>query len=139
MKSQSQIIQFVIFFAIGMTFLTIVGNLFRFQSDIIKADVLDAGSNVSTRYISAIAIKSVDGCKTCDNISTKIQVNSIAGYNPDVRLNNGIVLSIDPENKVYQTSSHNLFYSINYNTNKVLSVKPITLTYDKTKNNLVVQ
>ncbi|MBI2545266.1 MAG: hypothetical protein HYW22_01545 [Candidatus Aenigmarchaeota archaeon] len=139
MKAQSQIIQFILFFAIGLTFLTIVGNVFRFQSDIIKSDILDAGSNVTSKYLSAIVIKSVDGCHSCDNISTRIQLNTIAGYNPDVRLNNGILLSIEPENKLYQVSAHNLFNSITYSTSKVLSVKPITLTYDKTKNNLVVQ
>ena len=140
MKSVSLIIQFVIFFSIGLTFFILVGNLFRFQSDVIKNDVLNFGSNLATKQMSAAAVYAIDTCKTCDNTTIRTEVKSITNLNPDVSLTTGgVMLSIDAENKQTLSSVHNLYFSVNFVPNKVSSVKPITLTYNKTKNNLVIK
>lgn len=139
MKSVAFIVQFIIFFTIGLIFFLAAGNLFRFQSNILKRDILDISSELTSNYISAVAIASINTCKYCDNVSVKVNVNPIVGYYPIFELDKGIVISIEPENKSVSSSIHNLNNSISFTTSKVSSVKPITLTYDRTKNNLVIK
>jgi hypothetical protein len=139
MKAASLIVQFVLFFTIGLGFFLLAGNLFRFQSGLIKQDILDAGSDLSINQISALSINAIDSCKSCDNVTIKIDQKSIAGYNPTYRLSNGIILEIEPENKIAQSSMHNLHHSITSDPSEASSYKAITLTYDRTKNKLVIK
>lgn len=139
MKAAYLIVQFVLFFTIGLGFFLMAGNLFRFQSGLIKQDILDAGSDLSINQISALSINAITSCKSCDNVTIKIDQKSIAGYNPTYRLSNGIILEIGSENKIVQSSIHNLQHSITSDTTEVSSYKAITLTYDRTKNKLVIK
>lgn len=143
MKAASLILQFVIFFTIGMGFFLMAGNLFRFQSDLIKQDIIDSASNLSVSEISASSITIVNSCKSCGNISVKLDQKPIAGNTPTYRLSDGTInaltLEIEPENKMAQSSMHGLNYSVITDTTEVSSSKTITLTYDRTKNNLVMR
>jgi len=139
MKAASLIVQFVLFFTIGLGFFLLAGNLFRFQSGLIKQDILDSGSSVSISQLSAIAINAINSCKSCDNVTIMVDQKSIAGYNPTYQLSNGIILEIEPENKIVQSSMHNLHHSITSDNTEVSSSKAITLTYDRTKNKLVIK
>lgn len=139
MKAASLIVQFVIFFTIGLGFFLLAGNLFRFQSGLIKQDIIDVGSDLSINQISALSINAIDSCKSCDNVTIKIDQKSIAGYNPTYQLSGGLILKIEPEDKTVQSSMHNLNSSITSDTTEVSSSKAITLTYDRTKNKLVIK
>lgn len=143
MKAASLILQFVIFFTIGSGFFLMAGNLFKFQSDLIKQDIIDSVSNLSVSEISASSIIAVNSCKSCGNISVKLDQKPIAGNNPTYRFSNGIInaliLEIEAENKMSQSSMHGLNYSVTSDAIEVSSSKAITLTYDRTKNNLVMR
>ena len=139
MKAVSLIVQFVLFFIIGLGFFLLSGNLFKYQSGLVRKGILDSGSELSVNQISAISISSVDSCKSCDNVTIKVDQKSIAGYNPVYQLSNGIILKVEPENKIVQSTMHNLYYSITYDTAEVSSSKSIALTYDKIKNKLVMK
>lgn len=138
MKAVSLIVQFAIFFAIGLGFFLIAGNLFRFQSDLIKQDILDSGTNLSASQMSAASIMAVNSCKSCDNVSIRIDQQGIAGYNPAYQLSNGLVLKIEPENKIVQSPMHNLHHSITFDATEASSTRAIALTYDRTKNKLAI-
>ncbi len=143
MKAASLILQFVIFFTIGLGFFLMAGNLFRFQSTLIKQDILDSASNLSASQISASSIRAVSSCKSCDRVSVKIDQKIIAGSTPTYRLSDGtinvLILEIEEENKIVRSSMHGLTYSVLTDAVKVSSSKSITLTYDRTKNNLVIR
>ena len=139
MKAVSLIIQFVLFFTIGLGFFLLAGNLFRFQSNLIKQDILDTGSGLALSQISAISIKAVDSCKSCDNVTIKADLKPIAGYSPTYQLSSGVILEIEPENKLAQSSLHNLDQSLTFDAAKISSAKSIALTYDRTKNKLVMK
>ncbi|MBI2543058.1 MAG: hypothetical protein HYW24_02650 [Candidatus Aenigmarchaeota archaeon] len=139
MKAQSLIIQFIIFFTISLSVFFMVGNLFRYQYDLIRRDVLQSSSELTAEYLSAVAIKAVDTCKSCDNVSITLNVKPSAGYNPTIRLDDGILVKIEPENKIVQSSIHNLKDSIRFQTNDVSSVQPITLTYERENNILGIE
>ena len=139
MKAVSLIIQFTLFFTIGLVFFLLAGNLFRFQSDIIKRDIINSSSSLSLGQISAISIRAVNSCKSCDNTTIKIDQKLIAGYSPVYQLSNGVILKIELENTSVQSSVHNLNYSLTFDNSQVSSARTIALTYDRTKNNLVVK
>lgn len=139
MKAASLIVQFVIFFTIGLGFFLMAGNLFRFQSGLIKQDIFTSGSDLSTSQISAASITAVNSCKSCDSVTIKIEQKSIAGYKPVYQLSNGLILKIEPENKIVQSSMHNLYHSITFDETEASSTKAIALTYDRTKNKLVIR
>ncbi len=139
MKGVSLILQFVLFFTIGFTFFLLAGNLFRFQSGLIRQDIIDLGSQLQSSKISALSIQAVTSCKFCDTVKVELQPQIIGGYYPIYQLSNGVVLKIEPANKNLQSSMHNFHYSITYDTNDVSSVKTIALTYDRTNNKLVMR
>jgi len=139
MKAASLIVQFVLFFTIGLSFFLLAGNLFRFQSDLIKQEILDRGSTLLVKQLSALSIVAVDSCKSCDSVSIKISPKTIAGYSPVYQLSGGVILKIEAENKAVQSTIHNLHHSITFDTKEVSSSKDITLTYDRTKNKLVIK
>lgn len=137
MKAASLVLQFVIFFMIGLGFFIAVGNIFRFQSGLIRGDIIDSASELSVIRLSAVAVKAVDSCKSCENASIKIDQPEIAGYTPAYKLSAGIMLEIEPEGKTVSSSMHNLYKSVKYSDDVVLSNR-ISMTYDRTNNNLVI-
>lgn len=139
MKAVSLIVQFVLFFVIGLGFFLTAGNLFRYQSDLIKNEILASSSNLSVSSLSAASIRAVESCKSCDSVMLKFDQKPIAGYNPTFQLSNGIILKIEPEGKQVQSSMHSLSYSLSFGSGDVSSSKTINLTYDRTKNNLVIK
>ncbi|MEM5797129.1 MAG: hypothetical protein QW818_00195 [Candidatus Aenigmatarchaeota archaeon] len=139
MKAVSLIVQFVIFFTIGLSFFLLVGNLFKFQSDLIKRDILESGSTLSLNQLSAALINAVNSCKSCNNVSIKIDQKPIAEYTQIYQLSDNLILKIEPENKIIKSSLHNLNYSINSDPTEFSASKTITLTYDRTNNKLVIK
>lgn len=141
MKSQSLIVQFVLFFVIGLGFFLLAGNLFRFQSNFIRQDILDFGSELLSKQTSSFIITAINSCKSCDKVSTSFNVKSITGNFPIIAFtaNKKLTVSLEEENKLIESSVHNLLYSVNLETNAVSSARSINLTYDKIKNNLVIR
>ena len=139
MKAVALILQFVMFFIIGLTFFIAVSNIVKFQSTEIRQDILNSGSDLSIKEISAEIINTVNSCKSCDNTTIKFNQKPIAGFGPTYKLSNGIILSVLLQSKSLQSSIHNLYYSITYDTKEVGSSKTLNLTYDKTNNKLVIR
>ena len=138
MKAASLILQFLIFFIIGLGFFLLAGNLFRFQSDLIKQGIIDSGSSLALSEISAASIRAVNSCKSCENVTIKIDQRRIAGSIPIYQLSNGVTIELEAENELSQSSMHNLNYSMTLG-GKASASKPIALTYDRIKNNLVIK
>jgi hypothetical protein len=136
-KSQSLIVQFVLFFLIGFSLFLAIGSLFRFRSDVIKNDVTSLELKLINSYVSSAVINSVDACKQCDEVTVELPIKNIAGYSPVINLKNG--LNVSTVNKYYFSSIHNLNETLNIQDSKVYGAVPITLMYEKIKNNLVVK
>ncbi len=141
MKAVSLIMQFTIFFVIGLGFFLLAGNLFKFQSSVIKKRIIDSGADLSVVHFSASAIRAIDSCKTCDNVTLKFSQKPIAGVNPVFQLasGTGVTLMMETEGKTLESTMHNMNYSVSLSGIQVSSSNPIDLTYDRTKNNLVIK
>ncbi|MBI2084286.1 MAG: hypothetical protein HYT70_01580 [Candidatus Aenigmarchaeota archaeon] len=137
-KSQTLVVQFVIFVIMGLTFSLAAAGLLRMQSDFIKQDILDSATELVAEQVSANAIMATSSCKSCEQVSLKFNVKRIADYSPIIGLGADLTVSVEPENKVVVSTLHNLKYSVIYKPGSASTIKPINLTYEKTKNNLVV-
>lgn len=137
-KSQSIIIQFILFFLIGLGVFIGVGSMFRMQTDIFREDVAMTSLKVTNSYITSSAIVSL-GCKNCDVVESKITIkNSTVGYFTQVFLtNSGIRTSTAPPSKEYSSSMHNLNSSLTL-TGQAPSVRPINLTFNRNQNKLEI-
>jgi len=137
MKSQSLIVQFVLFFVIGLGVFLSLGNLFKFQSEIVRRDVINNSVKLTNSFLSSNIISAVVSCKQCDLVSTNIKLEkTVAGFFTEIRLNKGLNTSIDGQS--FSSSVHNLNESINSMSGEASSVKAITLMFNRTKNNLMI-
>jgi len=137
MKSQSLIVQFILFFVIGLAIFLSVGNIFKLHSEITRADIIDYSIKLTNSLISSAAIATIDSCKQCDFVAINLKAEeNIAGYFAEIKLERG--LNVSTVEKSFSSSIHN----INETTDmygKVSSTKPITLTFDRTKNKLTIK
>jgi hypothetical protein len=136
MKGQWLVIQFVLFFLIGLTIFIAIGNLFKLRADIFREDVANSTRKLINSFVSSLVVSSFT-CKECEysKISVKLE-NTTAEYFFDIYLNNsGINVVSQPGGKNYLSSAHNLNSTLNFSGHST-SVKTITLT--KTQNKLEV-
>ena len=137
-KAQSVIIQFTLFFLIGLGLFIGVGSLFRMQTDIFRGDVAGASLKLSSSYLTSAAILSV-GCIECDVVESKLFIsNATAGYFTEVSLSSdGIRTATSPASKEFASSMHNLNYTFQLE-GQALSVQTINLTYERNQIKLEV-
>jgi hypothetical protein len=138
-KAQSLIIQFMLFFMIGFALFVTIGNLFKNQSDALREEIINKSLKMTANFISSNAINIIDSCKQCDYAVVMMQLqNETASYILDLRLNNdGLNVSIPFwRGKYYTTNLHNLNYPQTEWSGHTASSQPLTLTYNRTKNEL---
>jgi hypothetical protein len=136
MKGQSLIIQFLIFFLIGLSLFFSLSSFFKYQSELFKNDIISSSLSLANSYISSSIIAAVDTCKQCDYVNLKINLaNLTAGYVIEVNLSSG--LNTSSQYKYFNSPVHNLNSSLSL-TGKSSSVQPITLTFIKNQNKLEV-
>jgi hypothetical protein len=140
MKSgQTLIIQFLLFFLIGMSVFLSIGHFFKAQRDIFREDVARLSRMLTGSYVASLAIASVNTYKESDMINVSIRlVNRTAGYFTHLFLSSaGLRVSSEPGGGTWQSSMHNLNASIELVGN-VSSARPIIFTYRRDKNELEV-
>lgn len=136
MKGQSQIVQFLLFFMIGMALFFWIGNAFRDRVDVFSEDILGFNRMEMNSHFSALAIQGLTQCKAgCDgfNFTTRLS-NTTAGAFTEFSLNNThLIVTSRPDNDEFAGQMHNATYGIN-KLGKVTSNKPIVLSYSKNQN-----
>lgn len=138
-KGQSVIIQFILFFMIGLGVFIMIGNFFRNQSDMFRDDVVVGGLKLSASYITSEFVAS-NGCIECDTVQSKLSIgNSTAGYFTEVFLTDGsgIKVSTAPALKEYSSAMHKLgdYFEL---SGQAPSIKPISLTFNRNQNKLEI-
>jgi len=142
-KGQTNVIQFVLFFLVGLAIFTAIGNFFRIQSDILRNDLSEYSVEMINGYLSSIIITSVDGCKGCDTVENTIELSdTVFGYFLEIDVDDdGLKVYTVPDSAEHTSSIHNLKESILISTplGAVSSIQPINLTYDRTQNKLEIK
>ena len=137
-KSQSLVIQFILFFVIGFTIFITIGNFFKFQLDIFKSDITEYALKLTNSYMAGNTILMLS-CKECDyasmNFSSKL--NTRPDYIFEVILEDDLIkTSLILTEMNYISSVHNINELVF--AGKSATSEPLTLTLDKTKNELRV-
>ncbi|MDI6798556.1 MAG: hypothetical protein QMD12_00965 [Candidatus Aenigmarchaeota archaeon] len=139
-KAQSLVVQFMLFFMTGFSVFLAISGLFKYQSDMFRDNLLSYDVELANSYLSSAAIALVDSCKQCDSSKVYLKFpSSTLGYYYGFKLENGLNVSvISREEKNYASSIHNLNYSLVVE-GSTDSTRRISLTFEKTKNKLVVE
>ena len=137
-SGQSLVVQFILFFVIGLFLFIFIGNVFRAQSLLFREDVATAGRKLFGSYLSALIVTAYDSCKECDNVVIRGKIQNTTGsYFHQVQLSSaGLRISSIPDGQTYQSSAHNL--NAETWSGSAYSVKTIIFTLSKNQNNLVV-
>ena len=140
MKGQSIVIQFIVFFLIGLSVLISVSQFFNYQASLFK----ESGSNLAgmlvNTFVSSQIVQIQSSCKYCDFVvyATRIPNKTIDYYFNISFRDNRLVVEKVPGEKVFISSIHNLNETLTLAPSFSSSVQPITLTLNKTKNYLQV-
>ncbi len=136
MKGQSQIIQFILFFMIGMAVFFWIGTTFRDRVDVFSGDILEFNRREMNSHFSALAVQGLTQCKQgCENVNFTTRLsNTTAGAFTEFSLNSShLTVTSRPDNDEFAGEMHNATYGIN-KIGKVTSNKPIVLSYSKNQN-----
>ena len=138
---QSQMIQFIIFFLVGMTIFIGVGNFFRIQSESLQSELSGKAFELVGNYFASAAVASVDACKQCGVVENDLRISSsIFGYYLRISSSsNGLSVSTAPPTNSYITSVNNLNATVTFVPGSAASIQPINLTYDRNQNTLDVK
>jgi len=139
MKGQTLIVQFILFFLIGFSLFSSIGLFFKFQSEVFKNDITDYNMKLINSYMSAVVLTEGVSCKQCDyaSITVKIQNTTAGNFFELGMTSRGVNTTVPSSNKMVTTSIYNL------NSSYILSgfsssTKPISITFNKLKNNITV-
>jgi len=140
-SGQSYIIQFVLFFLIGIGLFIGIGNFFRMQYALIREETADISIEMISGYLSSIVVASVDSCLQCGSVENSIRISdTTAGYFLEILLNDsGLVVSTVPPEKGHISTINNLKYSFDSLDGSAPSIQTINLTYNRNQNKLEVK
>ena len=140
-SGQSYIMQFILFFLIGIGLFIGIGNFFRIQYELIREDTADISIEMINGYLSSLVVASVDSCIQCGTVEHRVKISdTTAGYFLKVSLNeSGLAVSTVPPERGHVSSINNLNYSVDFVDGSAPSIQPINLTYDRNLNKLEVK
>jgi hypothetical protein len=139
-KGQSFVIQFIMFFMIGMGMFIMLGNFFKFESENIKNQLIDYSTEMIGSYVSSMVVSAVEGCQNCGVVEYDFRLaKTYTGHFIEIDLSDrGVSVISAPEASVYDSSLNNLNESIDITDSSVSSMKTINLTYNKNQNKLEI-
>jgi hypothetical protein len=139
-KGQTFVIQFIMFFMIGMGLFIMLGNFYRYESENIKGQLIDQSTEMIGSYMSSMVVSAVDGCPNCGAVEYNFRLSkTYAGHFIEMDMTSaGLSVRGVPESLEYTSSLNNLVQSLNIIDSSVNSVQEINLTYDKENNILLM-
>jgi len=136
MKGQTLMIQFALFFLIGLSLFALIGNTFKLQTKVYQKEIAGYGRENTASYINAV-IAYENSCK-CDFIEYSIGLkNTTAGYITKVILLDGLRVVSLPTNQFCFSRLFNLNASYQLEGD-AFSTQPIKITISKTENKIRV-
>jgi len=142
MKAQSQIIQFVLFFLIGMSIFGVIGNFFKAHAMASRERIENASLKLLESFVKAAIISYVETSKTANqaNFSFVLPNTTADYYHEFYLLSNPRELMIKPvpTGKALFSSIHNLNYTLLFNNGFASSVLPLKFSYIREKNKLLL-
>jgi hypothetical protein len=135
-KGQTQIIQFALFFLIGLVIFLVVSGAFKGRVDFYGEDIATENRKLISTHFSALIANAVLTCKECESVSirTKLQ-NTTVGKVTEVGVTNTYLSVISrPGREEYRSNVHNLLLSLVAAGGSGRSQETIILSYLKNQN-----
>lgn len=132
-KGQSQIVQFIMFFMIGLALFLAIGGVFRDRLDLFSEDIADQNRRLIGAHFSALAVQGLVSCKECDsfNVTTRL-INTTAGAFSQVSLNDTYLTARSPPTPGESALTvHGLLEGVSTKLGSAISNRPITLSYSR--------
>lgn len=135
-KGQSFVVQFIMFFMIGMGLFILLGNFYRYESENIKRQLIDYSTEMIGSYMSSMVVSAVEGCPNCGVVEYDIRLaKTYAGHFIEMDMSHiGLSVRSAPKASEYTSSLNNLFQGLNIIEGSASSVHNVNLTYDKDYN-----
>lgn len=139
-KGQSQIVQFMMFFIIGLAIFIVVSNVFNDRLDFYGKDVTDANRKLLNTHFSALVVQAMVSCKECDEFSSSTKIGNVTANSvTEVGVNDEELAVISqPQGIEFSSSAHNMLAGLVAAGGSALSTEPIVISYSKTQNILRV-
>lgn len=130
-KGQSQVIQFVLFFMIGISLFIGLGNFFKTQSTVVQADLIELSLEMINSHIASVIVSSVEGCSDCGIVEHTISLSkTYASHFIEIALDSeGIKVSTGTDAPGHKSSLNNLNETIEIQPSKASSNSAMNLTY----------
>mgnify|MGYP000994670655 CR=1 FL=1 len=140
-KGQSYIIQFILFFIIGIGLFIGIGSFYTNQYETMRRDAADISIEMINGYFSSMVVASVNGCHQCGSVENIVKISDrTAGYLLEFSLNqSGLAVETVPPERGMISSINNLNYTFDSIEGSAPSVQPINLTYDRIQNKLEIR
>ena len=136
MKGQTLMVQFALFFLIGLSLFTLIGNTFKLQTQVYQKEIAEYSRKNIASYINAI-VAYENSCK-CDAIEYEVGLRTTAaGYVIRVILSDGLRIVSIPGDEVYFSRFFNLNTTYQLEGD-AFSTRPIKITINKTENKIRV-
>ncbi len=138
MKAVSLIIQFILFFLMGLTIFLSVGMLFSNQYVIVKEDIVEERIKNVANYFASQVISLYISCIECDYASLTINPEDIQ-HPYKIYLNeDNLTISVLDIGKNYSIKLNNFNQSLIF-SGEALSWRPVILTLEKYNNKLRIE
>lgn len=138
MKGQSLIVQFILFFLVGLSVFLSLGNFFRLQLDVFGGTISEKSRELLSSFVTANFI-SLNSCVACDTANSTLRVQNPQNVFLEVLLDSDSLDVISqPDAKVTTSTMHNLLLSFVSGSGRAVAIQPIILSLIKTQNILRV-
>jgi hypothetical protein len=136
MKGQSLIIQFILFFVIGLSIFAAIGSLFKFQAKLYQQQIADESRKQLANFFGSIIVYQ-NSCQCNSRYEVGFK-NLTAGYITQFLLDDrGLIVIMIPGGKYYLFPLYNLGKSYEVG-GAAYSTRPIKITFSKTQNKIEV-
>jgi hypothetical protein len=139
-KGQAFVLQFLMFFLIGLMLFISLGNFYKYESQNIRNQLRELSVEMINSYMSSLVVSSVGGCSDCGVVEHKLKLRrTYAGNFIEMDLDyDGLLVKTAPTGAEFLSSMNNLNSSLDITQSSASSIKTINLTYDKNQNKLEI-
>lgn len=138
MKSQALILQFIVFFVIGLAIFIGIAQAYRLRVFTYREDLASEWRGLLSSYFDSVAVW-LSSCKECDFLTYKFRVENVSvGYFTQLLLDEkGSMVVTLPGGEYFSSPLHNLNASFQL-SGEALSTRPIKITLSREENKLEV-
>ncbi len=133
-KGQSTIVQYVLFFAIGIGLFISLGNSFLSQYTTFSRDISSTNVMLANSFVTSQVVYLYDQCRQCQQITENLTLQNVTRLFQLSLGGAGINVSAPLSRASYFSRVHNLNYTANFSSGTASLSRTINISINKDKN-----